>query len=382
MLNKMLYLALTKLYNDVEIVNEGESAKIEVTTSDMYGVQWRIGKGDTSGEQYRINCPFCNDIHKHMYISYLSLASPSIDNITLNEGPLMAICFRNNCLKSPSNYRKMSSDIRNCMNYLKIDSKEEDIKTIIDNVKSIDDAPSYDVSDSTSIEGIRTWIPDYNVINRDTDENIINYLINRRVTQKDIDWLNIGWGPIRSPRTGKYLNKGLPWVIIPIVTNGKLSGVQARCPDCYMETNTIKYWLHPACRKRSVLLNIDNARKIGVGVVCEGAFDVISIGSPGVCCFGHTPSKIQENMLTTISKGIIWVPDTDINKNINPIEVAKSYVDKWNSCDIFEYGAHLVKLSEKDAGSMSRQQVWTEILSQINDNSFVNYLLDKVLTNL
>jgi hypothetical protein len=66
-LNKLLYDALECLFKRVEIANEGVTASIR---PDPAGTgAWQIEKGDEHGEQYRVNCPFCKDHKKHLYIS-------------------------------------------------------------------------------------------------------------------------------------------------------------------------------------------------------------------------------------------------------------------------------------------------------------------------
>jgi hypothetical protein len=221
------------------------------------------------------------------------------------------------------------------------------------------------LSSDLTIEGLRTWIPDWQIIDENTHPDILDYLEGRRITQADIDWLQIGWGPIKSIRTGTYLNGGKPWVLFPVLRNGKLAGVQARCPECYLKEDGIKYYFHPACRKKTIVFNLDIARQIGVGVLCEGVFDVASIGKPGVCIFGHTPSITQKRLLAANLQGLIWCPDTDVSPTLNAIEIAQKQVAEWNSAGVFSRGAHVVVLPAKDAGSMTRQAVWETIIQQV-----------------
>lgn len=373
MLNKLLYDALECLFKRVEIANEGVTASIR---PDPAGTgAWQIEKGDEHGEQYRVNCPFCKDHKKHLYISYLSYAQPVMQGVPLRVGHLRAQCFRKGCLNNKENRHYLEGQIGRAM-ALVGDGMQNCY--ILNCDEQEDEEPKLKVSHEPTVEGLRTWVEDWQPISEHTDPVVLDYLASRRVTMEDVNWLGIGWGPIKSTRTGEYINGGKPWVIFPIVNNGKLLGVQARCPAAYLKEGGIKYWFHPGCRKRTVLLNLDIARKLGVGVICEGAFDVLSVGKPGICCFGHTPSVAQQRILSGFDHGLIWLPDTDVKPNLNTIEIAQKMVNSWNADNRFDKGAHVVVLPEKDAGDMTRQEVWETIISQVTPE-MQQYLLDKVI---
>jgi hypothetical protein len=116
-------------------------------------------------------------------------------------------------------------------------------------------------------------------------------------------------------------------------------------------------------------------------VLCEGVFDVAHIGKAGVCIFGHTPSITQKRLLASNLSGIIWLPDTDVSPHLNAIDIAMRQCAEWNSSGIFTQGAHVVTLPSKDAGSMSRIDVWQTILNQVSQE-MRDYLMDKVVPKL
>ena len=375
MLNPLLYEALKKLFKTVEIVNEGQHAAIEVMPN---GVDWTIPQSSEHGEQYRVNCPFCSDRKKHLYLSYLSYSRPVVHGIQLRIGRLRAQCFRSGCLRNRENYDYLEGQLGLAM---ALCGNGMDCCSLIPSDGEDEKPVGYSVSNELSLDGLRTWVPDWQPIDDNTDQEVLNYLVGRRVTQDDVRWLHMGWGPIKSPKSGKYLNGGKPWILFPIVNNKKLEGVQARCPDVYLTDAGIKYWFHPGCRKRMLLLNLDEARKYGVCVVTEGAFDVLSVGKPGVCTFGHTPSTTQKQLLSSFDQGLIWLPDTDVRQDLDPIAIARKQVNSWNKDNVFNKGAHVVVLPNKDAGSMSRQEVWKTILEQVSPE-MQTYLLERVLPRL
>lgn len=375
MLNQKLYDCLLALFGDVVVINEGQQADI---TADPRRVgKWDIEDKSDHGEQYAVNCPFCpgGDANHHLYISYLSFAVPVIDGIKMQMGKLRAQCFRNGCLRNKDNRDSLRRRIG-----LKMAAMSDDGETwasISSGVDTTDTENKLNVSPDLTLEGIRTWVPDYQPVGDDTPDEILEYLDSRRITWEDVQWLYIGWGPVQSPVSKRYLNDRHPWIIFPIINNGKLVGVQARCLPKYLTEGGIKYWTHPGCRKRTVLFNLDQARSTGVAVVCEGVFDVAAVGKPGVCLFGHTPSRVQTTMLSTFRQGVIWLPDTDLDC----IKEAKVYADRLNLSGTFPLGAHVVTLPAKDAGEMTRAEIWKTILTQV-PQTMAEYLYKSVVPKL
>ena len=136
-------------------------------------------------------------------------------------------------------------------------------------------------------------------------------------------------------------------------------------------------------RKSTVVYNLDRARQFGVGVVCEGVFDVFKVGGPGVCIFGKNLSTAQRNLLNTIGKGLILLPDTDKHKDFDTVADAQKMASEWNARNVFQYGVHVVVLPEKDAGAMSRGDVWTNIMAQLpQDSSMFHYVSKYVLSRI
>ena len=375
MLNQKLYDCLLSMFGEVVVVNEGQQADI---TADPRRIgRWKIEDKSDHGEQYAVNCPFCpdNDTNHHLYISYLSFAVPVIDGVKMQMGKLRAQCFRHGCLKNKDNRETLRRRIGLKMAAMSPDG--DSWASITKGEDTSDSGPKLDVSTDLTLEGIRTWVPDFEPVTEQSPEEILLYLDSRRITWEDIQWLFIGWGPVMSPVSKHYLNDGNPWIIFPVINNGKLVGVQARCLPQYLKEDGIKYWTHPGCRKRTVLFNLDNARDTGVAVVCEGVFDVASVGKPGVCLFGHTPSKVQMTMLSTFRQGVIWLPDTDLDC----IKEAKVYADRLKLSGAFPLGAHVVELPAKDAGEMTRADIWKEILNQVPQN-MGEYLMENVVPQL
>ena len=379
MLNPKLYNALRSVFGSVEIAKEGEQAAVALDNDVMHPTAWhKIG----GGEEYRVNCPYCRnasgkpDTDHHLYINYMSYARPELDGKLFSVGRLYANCFRGSCLIEPANRNDLAMRILNGI------ACADGEASVVQAAGSVDEMSTpYKTSSDPSLEGIRTWMGSYTPCIDSMDPDIREYLEGRGITLDICRQFGIGWGAITTPRTGRLFTGGAPWVIVPIVVGGQLKGIQARCPDKFLSPDGIKYWTHPSMRKSTIVYNIDNAQDIGLAVVCEGVFDVFKVGRPGVCLFGHKPSRSQLTQLSGISEALVWLPDTDPHKDFDTVAEAQKFVDEMNAAGLFNKGAAVVKLSAKDAGEMSRQQIWTEIVCSVPDK-LRKFLFDRVLENL
>jgi hypothetical protein len=82
-------------------------------------------------------------------------------------------------------------------------------------------------------------------------------------------------------------------------------------------------------------------------------------------------------MLSTFRQGVIWLPDTDLNC----VKEAKVYADRLNLSGTFPLGAHVVTLPAKDAGEMTRAEIWKTILTQV-PQTMAEYLYKSVVPKL
>ena len=384
MLNEFLYNALVRAFGTVEIENEDVSADIEADTSSRYPTAWRLVDNGEHGEQYRVNCPFCKgrdgqaDSNHHLYISYLSYARPVVNGTELMQGRLFAHCFRRNCMDDRDNRAMLERMIGMGMSCV---GDGTATGAPVDMDKGFTAEELYRTSDELTLEGVRTWVPGFNWCRDGMDSDIAEYLAGRGLDMDTLVKFNIGWGPVETPKTGRKLNGGVPWVVIPIVMNGKLRGVQARCPDKFVTEDGLRYWIHPGMRKRTVLYNLDSARGLGMAVLCEGVFDVLKVGSPGVCMFGHTPSVAQKRLVTTSGDCLVWLPDTDAHEDFDTVAEAVEQAKAWSEAGVFRLGAHVVRLPAKDAGDMARQDVWVEILRQVPPH-VQDFIMERIIDRL
>lgn len=387
MLNEQLYKALTSAFGSVLVENEGVPAEIKRVFQSGFTTMWAFCEGADRGEQYRVNCPYCRskkdgskDTKHHLYVSYLSYSRPVLDGQEMAMGPLRALCFRADCLSSQDNRKDFELRLRYGISCT---GNEQDggFSLDMDKQRAAQSKQEVYTSTAVSLEGIRTWAPEFSWCTDGMPPEIENYLIGRGLDMTTLAQFCVGWGPVRTPRTGRQLNEGLPWVIVPIVMNGHLRGIQARCPDALLREGAIKYWIHPSMRKSTVVYNLDAARELNVAVVCEGVFDVFKVGAPGVCCFGHTPSPTQLSLLATINKGLIWLPDYSEDQAVDAVAKAYAIAADMNASTDFPLGVHVVRLPKKDAGEMERVDIWHTILDQVPDG-MREYIVDRIIERL
>ena len=73
-------------------------------------------------------------------------------------------------------------------------------------------------------------------------------------------------------------------------------------------------------------------------------------------------------MASRWSKGaLVWLPDTNVSKDLDPIKIAREMSDKFNSQGMFAMGAHVVVLPTKDPDEMPTDKLWETIGNQTGD---------------
>jgi hypothetical protein len=359
MLNEPLYRALKAITTDVEIVAEDEPAEIRSTGA---AGAWELGDSGmgTRGQQFKANCPFCNDRRGRLYISYLSLTRPMLNGVEGSPAGIIGICFNEQCLANPSKREQLKNWL---LSYL-----DEAIPTVEATrygdreAKASAEAPSNELT----LDGIRSWVPDYTPLGECTDTELLKYLADRGITASDATMFHLGYGPVVSRKTGAYMSGGANYALFPWIENGKVSGIQARLPDYHpLCGKRNKWWISPKCRKTVNLYNIDNAIACNCAVVTEGVFDAIAVGRPGVATFGDAPSKLQLQKIAKVGGIVIWIPDNQRSEKVAPMAYAAKAVEQLNG--IPRFGAHIVTLPEpyKDCGEMPRHAIWECILGQL-----------------
>jgi hypothetical protein len=121
-----------------------------------------------------------------------------------------------------------------------------------------------------------------------------------------------------------------------------------------------KYFTSPGMEKGRVLYNYMNARLYDYVVVTEGVFDAFSVGQCAVSLFGKSPTEAQMRLLKTYWNRVIMLLDP----GDADAEMEKAMIELRRSVQVT-----VVTLSgTKDAGDMSREDVWKQIAEQIRQD--------------
>ena len=351
MVNPTLYNKLKSLFKHITIANENVKPKIK--PSNIAG-QWRFDDS-VSGEAYILNCPFCQDHKHHLYISSISFTQPRIGETIYPQAPLLGKCFRRDCLKEPANREKLVQALA-IGTALQIDVDQEE--SIWGSDSSVD---------LHSLDAIKEWCPDYHSF-AEPDEVCQQYLKQRKVRDKDIAELQIGWGKCWDYRKGKYLDDN-PRIILPIIQFNELKGIQYRA--VYPEQFP-RYYFDPRTPKSMLLYNYERACRFRICVMVEGVFDCLAVGANCMAYYGSKPSKAQCQLITQAGFDmLIWLPDTKISRDPNgkitldPPAIARKQCDSWNLNNTFPWGAHVVLLPDKDASDCGMGLVWQTIIRQV-----------------
>ena len=96
-LNPTLHQALVTAFSDVSVCGDGELRRVEYLPDWQDSGRLRA-QVIASGEQYRVNCPYCNDTKQQLYFSYQwAVRDPDSGNDNLPPGWK---CFHEDCLAS------------------------------------------------------------------------------------------------------------------------------------------------------------------------------------------------------------------------------------------------------------------------------------------
>jgi hypothetical protein len=226
------------------------------------------------GEYYRVSCPFCSDTRKRLWINH---RWGFLDPRTQSRNLWLAICYDEDCLRLPERQRWLYSEVFS------------------------------DVGDGTDVvlAGTRPA-----AVSRDfvwpgrmshlhhlyEDHPALTYLRER------------GFDPVQlSHRLGlAYCFSGYPEfrlaggrLIIPIYSDGKPVGWQARYIGDPPDKSVPKYFTMTGFKKTQYLYNLDTARRYPYVIVCEGCTDVWRVGPTAVALFGKTLSTTQRLLLGT-----------------------------------------------------------------------------------
>ena len=324
-LNKELYAVLLDLFPDgVEIANEGERGGVTYAlTNGKY-----YAETQDTGQEFRVNCPFCGDKRGRLFISYLVCADIRHRGRYVRTWQLMH-CHNEGC-NTQELYKQIRSRIKN--------------------------PPAIDIKPSEAKARVNLSLPgrSYPINSPKAHKAPALYMKGRGF---DLDELGVEYGVRTCDRIPEVSHLG-QMIIFPYYDGAKLTFWQARLShDPLPGTKVPKYYFPKGTHKSEVLYNRYKAMTQQMVVITEGVLDAIRIGPAGVAIFGKHPSVAQTRIMSRVFKrkmGVLML-DPDAEKE------AEKWYRKYKGNVLFEKGLYLCRLADKDPADHTREEIWEKI---------------------
>lgn len=225
------------------------------------------------GEYYRVDCPFCQDTRRRLWINYLW---GKWDESTQSRNLFLAVCYNEGCL-----------------------AKQGHAKVLYDRVYSDFIFEADELRDgvpATASLSTVEWPGRMVLVNElDYKHPARRYLEEER--KYDVDILSKTFDVRFMLEPDEKYRMTYQRLIIPAYREGALMGWQARFVGTPPHKTIPKYYSAPGMKRNQILYNFDNAKKHDFVVVMEGPTDVWSFGPEAVALFGKSLSTAQTQML-------------------------------------------------------------------------------------
>jgi hypothetical protein len=254
----------------------------------------KLNEDHRGGEQYRINCPYCND---HRYRLYINHMWGLLDPETHSRNLWLCKCYNSDCLEDWLNKQAFYSEVWD------------------DTAPEASHDRVYMGAKGPPPSGEVTWPGTCFLLDRlPPDHKACEYLNSRRFNPVWLGkTLNVSY--LADPKMDLWYLRGR--IVIPIYSGGKLVGWQARYlgerPNLGEPPNkdTAKYMTNAGFARAAHLYNIDNAKQQPFVVVTEGATKVWRFGPEAVATFGKEVTGHQLALLASNWKKIVVLLDPD-----------------------------------------------------------------------
>jgi hypothetical protein len=322
-----LFFRLKRQFGKVIVVNRGVSLAMRPST-----IEGR-SQVTSSGEYYRINCPFCNDTRQRLYINHRWF-----------EYRYMANCFNEAC--TTGELGKLRLD----QLHLWLFNTTGQVVLPVHSGKT----PDQDMSVLTEMRPPDNCV---RISALPSDHEAVKYISSRGYDPLCLEkYLGVGW--IDDNATPIMRNR----IYIPVYQNDKLYGYQARVIKDDPDRRKQKYVNPVGMRKSRLLYNLDSARHQNVVVICEGPIDVWSVGPSGVAIFGSDCSSHQLEMIGANFNGKLIAVALDGDA----ICKAESLVHKVQQVAPRSTVVRLNLTGEEDPG-MLKSELWRRLHCQLTD---------------
>lgn len=304
-LNPLLFRLLERRFGEgsIRIVAQGEASlwhRRVIRTGSAQGKR-KIERTEVehSGEEYRVNCPFCNDTRQRLFFSH--------QWAILNERGWPELwpvrCFNEECVAGERGRSR----------------RERLFEQVFKNPAEVRRAklrPGRKI-DPKELREVR---PPGRIV-------YLDELAEREPTHRALEYLrNRLFDPLQLARDYQVAycpdSEGFRLarhrIIAPVIFDGKEVGWQARyVGETEWRQDLPKYFTCPGMRKSLLLYNYDVAKYYQTLVLVEGVMDVWGFGPQAVGLFGKTISMIMRERLLSLARlhqvslAILLDPDQD-----------------------------------------------------------------------
>jgi hypothetical protein len=271
-----------RFHDGITIANEGEEMVANYTVS---GAKVELSV-DIPGEYYRVNCPYCTDTRKRLWINHRWGQRDEKGQLNL----FLAHCYNENCLAQPGNSWRLYREI-----FTDFSHEVGDVVQKNHRVESADVTP--------------TW-PGRHV---PLDKMFPNHPANMYLRNRGFDPLLL----VRDYQVSYCIEATDDYplaqgrIIIPSFMEGKLMGWQARYIGDPPSKTIPKYYTMPHMKRNKILYNFDVARHQPYVVLCEGPTDAWRFGPEAVALWGKSISAWQVQLVVGYWKKVYVCLDAE-----------------------------------------------------------------------
>lgn len=297
-LNPYLFSRLKALFGLPGFINRGQALVGKTVFNPI--MNRKEFRTRLPGEYYRVNCPFCDDSRKRLYVSYMFGQRDNADRLMT----YMAVCYNETACMSEYENRIILLEKLN--GKIKKRLEEAEIRPGKRSARFTTPVVPGPIARLNSLE---------------PSHRARAYMESRGF---DVDKLTNYYDYGYCSRSHELL--AARRVYIPFYFQGKYVGWQCRIPeDLPPHTKwPPKYFTMPGLAKQFMLVNYDNARNWNTGVVVEGALDVVGWGPQAMGVLGNRISDYQIRLLTQTYQGrklLILLDPKEMSKDYTLVRV-------------------------------------------------------------
>jgi hypothetical protein len=281
-LRPYLFERLEDRFGEVLIAHEGEPMMGQVCTDlthlDHRGRPIKVLQVYDAGEEYRVDCPYCYDTRKRLYINHMWAYLLDTRGVSYM---WLVNCFNENCFTVPGRKKELFKMVYDDVGYAQRDFAPAVLPAKV--LAKIEPLPIPLPGPLQPLHALPASHPaNVYLRGRGFDPELLSKKFRVAYCEKAV---------------AEMLPAGNR-IIVPMHMDGDLVGWQARFIGEPTEKWCPKYYSMPRMLKSAILYNFDSARHYSAVVVVEGITDVWSVGPQAVALLGKVASPYQIGLLS------------------------------------------------------------------------------------